>query len=218
MTMDDNNIFGPGTDMVVSLCAILLLSIVFITKDYSIISNFFEYHVFASEHDIEVLNSKYDNLQNQLLEVSKINQELINRNNELIDDNSYLNNRNRDLTQQVEELSNKYQNLLISNEDLERKYLNTLVPKRSKIGKNIVRVKMEIRNKRKYYYISKIDENPIRIVSINELHKQLKKYKKIYGDRLYVQVLHSDNLKYRDFWQFTKKMLRYDYYKLSDWL
>jgi len=53
-------------------------------------------------------------------------------------------------------------------------------------------------------------------VTKKKLHSMLKMYQNLYGDELYVQVVHSDNIKHGIFWAFTKEVLSYDYYKLNE--
>ena len=213
---NESDVFGPGTDLIVSLVAVLFVVIClgfYLQKETKIIGHFYQKKYIENndklQKEIFLLESEIEKLEDESVEQVEIVKNLNIKNNEI----SLLYN---ELSYKYKKLYSKYNKLLFNQKKNKKQYLNTLHPKRSKKGKNIVRVKMSIIDGKKYYYISKIDSNPIFEVSRRKFHNRLKMLKRKYKGNLYVQVLHSDNLKYRDFWKFTKEVLVYDYYQLNE--
>ncbi len=98
---------------------------------------------------------------------------------------------------------------------LEDKYNKLIRPSRSAIGKYVVEVKYEKRAGVEKILLKKSADEGYRQVSESELHKQLKRLKETYKDKLYVKIIIPDDsgLSYSEAWAFMSGMLdKYDYY------
>ncbi|RLA02955.1 MAG: hypothetical protein DRQ45_03845 [Gammaproteobacteria bacterium] len=110
--------------------------------------------------------------------------------------------------QQLLSIQNDYSELQI-------KYDKLFQPARSAQGKHVVTVRYWKEGKLYHLRIKDLDEEDYRVVSRDELHRQLAALKEKHGDKLYVKLIIPDNsgLSYNEAWGFTVEMLdKYDYY------
>jgi len=110
--------------------------------------------------------------------------------------------------QQLLSIQNDYSELQI-------KYDKLFQPARSAQGKHVVTVRYWKEGKLYHLRIKDLDEEDYRVVSREELHRQLAVLKEKYGDKLYVKLIIPDDsgLSYNEAWGFTVEMLdKYDYY------
>ena len=110
--------------------------------------------------------------------------------------------------QQLLSIQNEYSELQI-------KYDKLFQPARSAQGKHVVTVRYWKEGKLYHLRIKDLDEEDYRVVSREELHRQLAALKEKYKNQLYVKLIIPDDsgLSYNEAWSFTVEMLdKYDYY------
>jgi len=110
--------------------------------------------------------------------------------------------------QQLLSIQNDYSELQI-------KYDKLFQPARSAQGKHVVTVRYWKEGKLYHLRIKDLDEEDYRVVSREELHRQLAVLKEKHGDKLYVKLIIPDDsgLSYNEAWGFTVEILdKYDYY------
>jgi len=110
--------------------------------------------------------------------------------------------------QQLLSIQNDYSELQI-------KYDKLFQPARSAQGKHVVTVRYWKEGKLYHLRIKDLDEEDYRVVSREELHRQLAALKEKYKNQLYVKLIIPDDsgLSYSEAWGFTVEMLdKYDYY------
>ena len=110
--------------------------------------------------------------------------------------------------QQLLSIQNDYSELQI-------KYDKLFQPARSAQGKHVVTVRYWKEGKLYHIRIKDLDEEDYRVVSREELHRQLAALKEKYKNQLYVKLIIPDDsgLSYTEAWGFTVEMLdKYDYY------
>ena len=110
--------------------------------------------------------------------------------------------------QQLLSIQNDYSELQI-------KYDKLFQPARSAQGKHVVTVRYWKEGELYHLRIKDLDEEDYRVVSREELHRQLAALKEKHGDKLYVKLIIPDDsgLSYNEAWGFTVEMLdKYDYY------
>ena len=110
--------------------------------------------------------------------------------------------------QQLLSIQNDYSELQI-------KYDKLFQPARSAQGKHVVTVRYWKEGKLYHLRIKDLDEEDYRVVSREELHRQLAALKEKYKNQLYVKLIIPDDsgLSYNEAWGFTVEMLdKYDYY------
>ena len=110
--------------------------------------------------------------------------------------------------QQLLSIQNDYSELQI-------KYDKLFQPARSAQGKHVVTVRYWKEGKLYHLRIKDLDEEDYRVVSREELHRQLAALKEKYKNQLYVKLIIPDDsgLSYTEAWGFTVEMLdKYDYY------
>jgi len=110
--------------------------------------------------------------------------------------------------QQLLSIQNEYSELQI-------KYDKLFQPARSAQGKHVVTVRYWKEGKLYHLRIKDLDEEDYRVVSREELHRQLAALKEKYKNQLYVKLIIPDDsgLSYNEAWGFTVEMLdKYDYY------
>ena len=110
--------------------------------------------------------------------------------------------------QQLLSIQNEYSELQI-------KYDKLFQPARSAQGKHVVTVRYWKEGKLYHLRIKDLDEEDYRVVSREELHRQLAVLKEKYKNQLYVKLIIPDDsgLSYNEAWSFTVEMLdKYDYY------
>ena len=110
--------------------------------------------------------------------------------------------------QQLLSIQNDYSELQI-------KYDKLFQPARSAQGKHVVTVRYWKEGELYHLRIKDLDEEDYRVVSREELHRQLAALKEKYKDQLYVKLIIPDDsgLSYSEAWGFTVEMLdKYDYY------
>ena len=110
--------------------------------------------------------------------------------------------------QQLLSIQNEYSELQI-------KYDKLFQPARSAQGKHVVTVRYWKEGKLYHIRIKDLDEEDYRVVSREELHRQLAALKEKYKNQLYVKLIIPDDsgLSYNEAWSFTVEMLdKYDYY------
>ena len=110
--------------------------------------------------------------------------------------------------QQLLSIQNEYSELQI-------KYDKLFQPARSAQGKHVVTVRYWKEGKLYHLRIKDLDEEDYRVVSREELHRQLAALKEKHKNQLYVKLIIPDDsgLSYNEAWNFTVEMLdKYDYY------
>ena len=110
--------------------------------------------------------------------------------------------------QQLLSIQNEYSELQI-------KYDKLFQPARSAQGKHVVTVRYWKEGKLYHIRIKDLDEEDYRVVSREELHRQLAVLKEKHKNQLYVKLIIPDDsgLSYNEAWGFTVEMLdKYDYY------
>ena len=110
--------------------------------------------------------------------------------------------------QQLLSIQNDYSELQI-------KYDKLFQPARSAQGKHVVTVRYWKEGELYHLRIKDLDEEDYRVVSREELHRQLAALKEKYKNQLYVKLIIPDDsgLSYSEAWGFTVEMLdKYDYY------
>jgi CII-binding regulator of phage lambda lysogenization HflD len=110
--------------------------------------------------------------------------------------------------QQLLSIQNDYSELQI-------KYDKLFQPARSAQGKHVVTVRYWKEGKLYHLRIKDLDEEDYRVVSREELHRQLAALKEKYKNQLYVKLIIPDDsgLSYNEAWGFTVEILdKYDYY------
>jgi len=110
--------------------------------------------------------------------------------------------------QQLLSMQNDYSELQI-------KYDKLFQPARSAQGKHVVTVRYWKDGEYYHLRIKDTGEEDYRVVSREELHRELTALKKKYADQLYVKLIIPDDsgLSYSEAWDFTVEMLdKYDYY------
>ena len=110
--------------------------------------------------------------------------------------------------QQLISMQNDYSELQI-------KYDKLFQPARSAQGKHVVTVRYWKKGKLYHLRIKDMGEEDYRVVSREELHRQLAALKEKHENQLYVKLIIPDDsgLSYNEAWGFTVEMLdKYDYY------
>jgi len=110
--------------------------------------------------------------------------------------------------QQLISIQNDYSELQI-------KYDKLFQPARSAQGKHVVTVRYWKKGKLYHLRIKDMGEEDYRVVSREELHRQLAVLKEKHENQLYVKLIIPDDsgLSYNEAWGFTVEMLdKYDYY------
>ncbi|MEN8205312.1 MAG: hypothetical protein ABFS24_04780 [Pseudomonadota bacterium] len=99
--------------------------------------------------------------------------------------------------------------------ELQVKYDKLFRPARSAQGKHVVTVRYWKEGKYYHLRIKDMDEEDYRVVTREELHRQLAALKEKHDRQLYVKLIIPDDsgLSYNEAWGFTVEMLdKYDYY------
>lgn len=99
--------------------------------------------------------------------------------------------------------------------ELQVKYDKLFRPARSAQGKHVVTVRYWKDGKFYHLRIKDAGEEDYRVVSVEELHRQMAELKELHGRQLYVKLIIPDDsgLSYNEAWGFTVEMLdKYDYY------
>lgn len=201
---EEEGLFGPGTDLVVSLSAlllVLLLTAISYYADAIEVTKLFDSIAIDATEKKEMTQRQQRNLERENAEIRKSYTDAIER--------------TQILEAKLDRLRTQHESLETENRALEAKYRNTLIPRRSPIGKHIVVVKFDKIGELVRFYVSEIDDSTLKNVTRAEMHQRLRKLQDEFGGALYVRILENPTMIHGEFMMLTQEVLQYDYYQLT---
>jgi hypothetical protein len=205
MSEEFDAVFGPGTDLAISLFAVTLMVLGILSGLYFDSVNSLEHFeaIFGKNNSNDILKryeffkQENDNLKEKIKLLSLQLKEL----------NSQM--------EDIEEKNNMLESQLIIHK-LPEGHENTPVPRRSTAGKKIYRLYAEGSSMNPELYLKSYKSKIKMAVSNRNAHEILQKAQEIFGPDLYIAVIVSDTFSVKTKRKLECEFWEYDYYQYFD--